>query len=54
MGLNRTLGTVATVLALLGIVWTAALQWQSLTDRVTSLEKEASFYHGAPPKEAVK
>ncbi len=40
MGVNRTLATVATVLALLGIVWTAALQWQALSDRVGALEKE--------------
>lgn len=52
MGLNRTLATVATILALLGIVWTAALQWQALSDRVLALEKTELFYHGELPKES--
>ena len=46
------LAYVATVLALLGIVWQAAIQWQELTDRVRILEKEATFFHGPIPKEA--
>lgn len=46
MTTNRVLGVVATVLAILSIVWTTALQWQSLTDRVTQLEKENVYLHG--------
>ena len=46
MTTNRVLGIVATVLAILSIVWTTALQWQSLTDRVTQLEKENVYLHG--------
>ena len=46
MGLNRTLATAATVLALLGIVWTAAIQWQALQDRVTAIERENLYMRG--------
>lgn len=52
MSTNRVLGIVATVLAILSIVWTTALQWQALTDRVAALEKAETYYHGELPKES--
>ena len=34
------------LLALLGLLWTAATQWQHLQDRVTALEREQTYLHG--------
>lgn len=34
------------VLALAGLLWGAGRQWQQLTDRVTTLEREQRYLHG--------
>ena len=52
MGNKNSLAIVATVLAILGIVWQAAIQWEELQGRVRILEKSQQFYHGDVPKEA--
>ncbi len=46
MAKASTLSYVATVLALLGLLWTAATQWQELKDRVGHLEKINDYLHG--------
>lgn len=48
---SNALAYVATVLALLGILWTAAEQWGDIKARVAELERADHFYHGETPKE---
>lgn len=52
MGNKNALAIVATVLAILGIVWQAAIQWEELQGRVRILERSQTYFHGDVPKEA--
>jgi hypothetical protein len=40
------LSYIAAILALMGLLWTAASQWQSLNDRVTNLENKTLYMFG--------
>lgn len=50
--MNRYLGIAAFVLSLLGLLWTTATKYQSVLDRLTTLEQRTDFYWGASPKGA--
>lgn len=53
MDKSNTLAYVATVLAILGILWTAAEQWGDMKARIKALEDVEHYLHGdvRPPKE---
>jgi len=46
VSVTRALAIVSLILASAGLIWTAAIQWQSLTDRVTAIEKENVYMRG--------
>ena len=41
---------VSVALAVLGLIWTAAREWQALQDRVSQNEQRIIYYHGDFPK----
>jgi len=44
---------VGVTLALVGLLWQVATKYQNVLDRLDTIEKEQSYFHGAVP-EAVK
>lgn len=46
MSFNRIVAIVAFVLSLGGLIWTTAIQWQSLVDRVSKQEEKLDYIYG--------
>ena len=44
--MNKAVGYVGVVLALVGLIWTASGKWQELQDRVKVIEEKQLYLHG--------